>query len=292
MTPRQRQTLAGAGLIGSITLLTGLALLLAGGGGGGSEGNARSASLLELLEQVARPEADPERQPAPDPPPHPPWRSPLRRQCEGIDPGLRQRLSRGREQLPERAQRVLIDPTNYGRRHRLDAYGNPLDPTPRVVVLHETVFSMESAINTFLTTHPRDEDQVSYHTVIGDDGTIVVLVDPARRAFGAGNSAFQGEWAITNAGLRGSVNNFALHVSLETPRDGADDGLGHSGYTPSQYDALALVLDDWMERYGLTPFAVTSHAAVDLGGERSDPRSFDWSALQARLAALDRLCPT
>jgi len=26
------------------------------------------------------------------------------------------------------------------------------------------VFSLESAVSTFLTSHPRDEDQVSYHT--------------------------------------------------------------------------------------------------------------------------------
>jgi len=31
---------------------------------------------------------------------------------------------------------------------------------------------------------------------------------------------------------------------------------------------------------------------VDLGGERGDPRSFDWSKLQDRLAALGDLCVT
>jgi len=29
---------------------------------------------------------------------------------------------------------------------------------------------------------------------------------------------------------------------------------------------------------------------VDLGLERADPRSFDWAALQRRLAALGALC--
>jgi len=160
-----------------------------------------------------------------------------------------------------------------------------------VVVLHEAVFSLESAVNTFLASHPRDEDQVSYYTLIAHDGTMIVeLVDTEQRAFGAGNSAFLGEWAITNPALRGSVNNFALHVSLETPVDGTHNGYGHSGYSSSQYDALALVLDAWMERCGWKAEAITSHAAIDLGGERSDPRSFEWSALQARLAALGRLC--
>ena len=62
-----------------------------------------------------------------------------------------------------------------------------------------------------------DEDQASYHTLIGLDGQVVDTVDPFKRAYGAGNSAFLGEWALTNPRPLGSINNFALHVSLETP---------------------------------------------------------------------------
>ena len=40
----------------------------------------------------------------------------------------------------------------------------------------------------------------------------------------------------------------------------------------------------------LPPAAITTHRHVDLGGERDDPRSFDWSKLQTRLAALGDLC--
>ena len=39
----------------------------------------------------------------------------------------------------------------------------------------------------------------------------------------------------------------------------------------------------------LPPAAITTHRHVDMGGERSDPRSFDWSALQRRLASLGDL---
>ena len=38
------------------------------------------------------------------------------------------------------------------------------------------------------------------------------------------------------------------------------------------------------------PAAITTHRHVDLGGARADPRSFSWSDLQNRLAALGRLC--
>ncbi len=77
---------------------------------------------------------------------------------------------------------------------------------------------------------------------------MIHTVDPEQRAFGAGNSAFNGQWVITNPSVGGSVNNFALHLSLETPIDGEDDAPGHSGYSAAQYDALAVVLTDWMRR--------------------------------------------
>jgi N-acetyl-anhydromuramyl-L-alanine amidase AmpD len=149
---------------------------------------------------------------------------------------------------------------------------------------------MQSAVQTFLTPHPRDEDQVSYHLMIGEKGQVVQALDPAYRAFGAGNSAFNGQWVMTNPDVGGSVNNFALHLSLETPLDGEDADAEHSGYSAAQYDALAVVLTDWMRRFGIPPQNITTHRYVDLGGERADPRSFRWSELQSRLAALGMLC--
>ncbi|AHF63647.1 N-acetylmuramoyl-L-alanine amidase, family 2 [Synechococcus sp. WH 8109] len=220
------------------------------------------------------------------------WRSPLARQCSGVDTALRSRLN----QLDARSNSwrafVKIDPTNFGERYHKDAYGRVIDATPRVVVLHETVYSMSSALNTFMTPHPRDEDQVSYHTLVGQDGRVLDLVDPLSRAYGAGFSAFLGEWAITNKKLKGSVNNFALHLSLESPPSGANANRSHVGYTSKQYDALALVLSGWIRSFNLPPAAITTHRHVDVGGERDDPRSFDWSKLQTRLAALGDLCVT
>jgi N-acetyl-anhydromuramyl-L-alanine amidase AmpD len=185
---------------------------------------------------------------------------------------------------------VRVDPTNFGERFRRDAFGRAIDPTPRLVVLHETVYGMQSAIHTFRTPHPNDQDQVSYHALIGEDGQVIQLLDPSKRAFGAGNSAFNGQWVVTNPKVGGSVNNFALHVSLETPLDGENDNAGHSGYSSAQYDALAALLADWMGRYPIKPENITTHRAVDIGGERADPRSFNWQALQERLQNLGLLC--
>ncbi len=278
------------GMAGASLVATGMVLWLVRGAGGSPRATG-TPTLLDILEEVrqARPSRPPLR-PAPLPPARVVWTSPLRQACATADPALRTRLRGLMAALPARTTRLRIHPTNYGERLARDAFGNPLDPTPRLVVLHETVYGLNSAINTFLTPHPRDEDQVSYHMLIGGQGEMVEAVDPAKRAFGAGNSAFQGQWAVTNPKVGGSVNNFALHLSLETPVDGENAGSGHSGYSPAQYDALAVVLADWMRRFAIPPEAITTHRHVDLSGERADPRSFNWQELQVRLAALGVGC--
>lgn len=278
------------GLAGASLVASGVVLWLIAGAGGRPQSNG-TPSLLDILEEVRqdRPQQRP-RAATPKPPPQAAWRSPLGRACRFPNPALSGRLSRALAALPGRTIRLRIHPSNYGERLSVDAYGNRIDPTPRVVVLHETVYGLRSAINTFLTPHPRDDDQVSYHVLIGEKGEVVQAVDPAKRAFGAGNSAFARQWAVTNAKVGGSINNFALHISLETPLDGEDQEPSHSGYTPAQYDAMALVLADWMGRYPIAAEAITTHRHVDLAGERADPRSFDWGQLRERLKVLGVVC--
>ncbi len=157
------------------------------------------------------------------------WTSPLARQCNGINQDLRARLDNLKRTSGSWRTTVPIHPTNYGARISKDSKGAPLDPSPRVVVMHETVYSLTSAINTFQTPHPMDEDQASYHTLIGLDGQFVDTVDPFKRAFAASNSALLGEWAVSNPRPLGSFNDFALHVSLETSESGASDASQHTG---------------------------------------------------------------
>lgn len=264
-----------------LSLGTLFALLRSGSGPADSQPNPE---LLAVL-QGRSPYLGPPRI-SPAPPKAPVWHSPMARVCADPDPALSRRLAALLKQLPRRIHRISTDPSNFAPRQRRDAFGNPLDPKPRVVVLHETVYGIDSAISTFTTHHSRDEDQVSYHTLIGLDGKVVQVLDPRWRAFGAGHSAFQGEWAITNSQVGGSINNFALHLSLETPLDGENDAPGHSGYSQAQYDAAAIILAGWMQRFGIPWQRITTHRHVDLGGERADPRSFDWRALQRRLVAL------
>ncbi|NET30444.1 MAG: N-acetylmuramoyl-L-alanine amidase [Cyanothece sp. SIO1E1] len=182
---------------------------------------------------------------------------------------------------------ALADPTNYGDRFITDVYGRPVY-NDFIVVIHETVGSATSAINLFQTPHPRDQDQVSYHTLIRRNGTLVYIVPPEKRAFGAGNSIFKGpsgaETVLTNPDLAPSVNNFAYHVSLETPADGRGNGRRHSGYTEAQYQSLA-----WLIARSTVPDArITTHKAVDRSGSRIDPRSFNFQRFMRLLHAYPR----
>ena len=177
-------------------------------------------------------------------------------------------------------QYAVVTPheSNYGDRFSQDAYGNPATNIP-IVVLHETVGSARSAINTFKVNHPNDNNQVSYHALVALDGMVIYLVPPDKRAFGAGNSSFEGsqgeETVKTNPNLPSSVNNFAYHVSLETPPDGRGqygNRRQHSGYTDIQYKSLA-----WLIAQSNIPSdRITTHKEVDRAGYKQDPRSFDF----------------
>jgi len=177
-------------------------------------------------------------------------------------------------------QYAVVTPheSNYGDRFSRDVNGNVLSNIP-IVVLHETVGSAQSAINTFRTNHPNDNNQVSYHALVALNGTVIYLVPPDKRAFGAGNSSFkssQGEETVqTNPNLPSSVNNFAYHVSLETPPDGRGQYKNrstHGGYTDIQYKSLA-----WLIAQSNIPSdRITTHKKVDRAGYKQDPRSFDF----------------
>ncbi|MGG6297203.1 peptidoglycan recognition protein family protein [Leptolyngbya sp. AN02str] len=194
-------------------------------------------------------------------------------------------LSPGRGSYTPAEEYAPADPTNFGDRFITDAFGMPTYQAP-IVVIHETVSSANSALNYFRTPHPRDADQRSYHALIRRNGTVVYIVPPERRAFGAGNSVFDGpngiETVTTNPLFPPSVNNFAYHISLESPTDGRGNQSRHSGYTTVQYQSLAWLI----ARTGVPQDRITTHRAVDRSGSRRDPRSFDTQRFAAALQDL------
>ena len=168
-------------------------------------------------------------------------------------------------------------PNNYGQRYSQDVNGRPVNNQP-IIVIHETVNSATSAINNFQTPHTNENAQVSYHTLIKLDGTVIYIVPREFRAFGAGNSVFRGvngiETVKTHLQFPPSVNNFAYHVAFETPPDGRNNSKIHRGYTQVQYNSLA-----WLIAQSSVPEArITTHKAVDRSGKRIDPRSFNFQS--------------
>ena len=178
--------------------------------------------------------------------------------------------------------RMGADRTNFGDRLSRNGQGEPIQ-NKLLIVLHETTASASGAVNTALTPHPRDEDQVSYHAIVSRDGTILYLVDPHKRAYGAGNSIFRSqegaETVQTNRRLKSSVNNFAYHISLETPAGGCNAKPKHTGYSSAQYFSLA-----WLIAHsGIENNRITTHFAIDQSGERQDPRSLEMDLLRQSL---------
>ncbi|PZV11833.1 MAG: N-acetylmuramoyl-L-alanine amidase [Pseudanabaena sp.] len=183
---------------------------------------------------------------------------------------------------------ALAAASNYGERYIKDLSGNLANLSP-IIVLHETVGSTNSVINFFQEFHTDEDNQASYHTLIAIDGTIIYFVPPDKRAFGAGNSVFvssSGNEAVqTNPRYPSSVNNFAYHISLETPEDGMHNGYTHSGYTEAQYQSLA-----WLVAKTDVPLErITTHKIVDRSGSRIDPRSFNFNLFQKLLSEYPRI---
>lgn len=184
---------------------------------------------------------------------------------------------RGEEKYTPKESVALADATNFGERFVFDLDGKPAYRPP-IIVLHETVGSASSALNFFRTPHLNESQQVSYHTLIKRDGEVVYVVPPDKRAFGAGDSVFAGtlgkESIKTHPEYPSSVNNFAYHISLETPSDGRGNGNSHSGYTRNQYQSLAWLV----AKTGVPDSRITTHKFVDRSGQRQDPRSFNGRA--------------
>jgi N-acetyl-anhydromuramyl-L-alanine amidase AmpD len=175
--------------------------------------------------------------------------------------------------------KAQISTNNYSQRSDLNK-DNKEDKHELLVVLHETVISADKALKLF--QDPRAE--VSYHIVIKRDGTIVELVDPSAKAFGAGNSSFKKETFVANSNNPGSVNNFSYHISLESidqppiaSNSSREDLQAYADriYTNNQYESLAYAIS----KTGVNKSRIVTHREIDNSGTREDPRGFDMDRL-------------
>ena len=124
------------------------------------------------------------------------------------------------------------------------------------------------------TAHPYFEEiadlQVSAHFLIRRDGRVIQFVGCDRRAWHAGQSAWNG---------RENCNDYSVGIELE--------GSDSQPYAAAQYAALWRVLAALRARYPLTAIAGHCHVAP---GRKSDPGPFfDWAAVARRYPVLGAL---
>lgn len=135
-----------------------------------------------------------------------------------------------------------------------------------LVVIHESILPY----NRTLAYCQSGLVKGSYHTIIKLDGSIVRLVDPSMKCYGAGPSSYKYPDG-TREEINGSVDPFAYHVCLISPMN-SDEALDyHDGYTDEQYESLAWILS----RTGLSWERFTTHQAVDDTRTVKDPRNLD-----------------
>lgn len=109
-------------------------------------------------------------------------------------------------------------------------------PYPLIVVIHETLITAEDSIK----LHGDPNYYASYHALVHRSGDITYLTPSDCKAYAAATSVFIDTFGEQQE-IEGSVDDFAYHITLETPPDGVKDPTKeyHIGYTKEQYKSLA-----------------------------------------------------
>lgn len=122
----------------------------------------------------------------------------------------------------------------------------------RLCVLHCDASPRESAT---LSWCANPKSKVSYHVLVGRDGTCYRLVDDTRRAWAVGVSAWRG---VTD------VNGVSLSLAFSNRNDGKEL------LTPAQVISAKEVVANWRQKWLIED--VTTHAVVARPiGRKSDP---------------------
>jgi N-acetyl-anhydromuramyl-L-alanine amidase AmpD len=134
----------------------------------------------------------------------------------------------------------------------------------RCIVLHSDASPGEEGTLSWLAS---EKSGVSYHVLIGRQGTAYRLVSDDRIAYHAGQAEWRGEQF---------VNAISLGLAFAHRNDGKEP------YTAEAVDAARVIVAAWCQQYGLDVDAITTHAAVARPkGRKNDPRDFDLTAFRA-----------
>lgn len=120
----------------------------------------------------------------------------------------------------------------------------------KLIVLHADASPNEKGCLSWIQS---SESKVSYHVLIGRDGTVYTCVPYDRRAWHAGKSEWHGEK---------DVNGISIGVSFSNRNDGKEP------LTDQQKVAAKKVIAEIRTKYGALP--VTTHAQI-APGRKNDP---------------------
>jgi N-acetylmuramoyl-L-alanine amidase len=134
---------------------------------------------------------------------------------------------------------------------------------PSLVIIHGDAGASDAGTVAWVC-NPKSE--VSYHYLVGRDGTLYQFVQESEKAWHAGVSTFHGEEIL------GSVNPISIGVCF------ANNGKGNEPYTAAQYKAGGELVAQICERHGIPLHRVRGHFEVS-PGRKTDPWDhFDWPA--------------
>jgi len=144
-----------------------------------------------------------------------------------------------------------------------------------MVVLHYTGMQSGAAAIDWLAN---PESGVSAHYVVAEDGTVLRMVDEAKRAWHAGRSWWRGI---------ADVNSASIGIEIVNP--------GHEfGYVPfpaAQMDAVHQLVADIVARHAIRPANVVGHSCIAPTRKADPGELFDWPRLaRAGLAAAPKPC--
>jgi N-acetylmuramoyl-L-alanine amidase len=119
------------------------------------------------------------------------------------------------------------------------------------IVLHADASTNEQGTLSWLSIAA---SKVSYHYLVGRDGTIYQIVPDHKRAWHAGKSSFQG---------RADCNDYSIGVSFSNDQKG-------ERFTPLAIEAGTQLLVELCKTYRIPTHRITTHAVVS-PGRKFDP---------------------
>jgi len=135
------------------------------------------------------------------------------------------------------------------------------------LVLHYTVGDRASSLKVLT------QGEVSAHYLVSDETPprIYRLVDESRRAWHAGNSAWQGHRQL-------NASSIGIEIVNPGPVGGAA-GRSFAPFAPAQIDALIPLVRDIVQRHGIRPDRVLGHSDVQPQNKQDPGPMFPWQRL-------------